>query len=248
MTDEGVPPDVFTYSTLINLSPDLATAEVWFKRMTDEGVPPDVVTYSTLINLSPDLATAEVWFKRMTDEGILVTETITSRLATKIQTLNDANKLTSTLQEADAFVGQAYYSAVYARIACHLSGSELLNWHFQQKHQWTPALESAIKAYSKLGSIEDSCRIALAYPYLASARRVFRCHGDAAAIYYAGLIQADFELYNATYALGICFMENNRDYEALQMFKEALNLATVEKRKQDIGKRISDIKARSSNL
>ncbi|MFZ5868657.1 MAG: hypothetical protein ACOYXY_22445 [Thermodesulfobacteriota bacterium] len=247
MTDLAVPPDVVTYNTLINLSPDLPTAEAWFKRMTDSAVPPNVVTYNTLINLSPDLPTAEAWFKRMTDSGVAKTEVATSALAAKIKTLADANHLTTILQEAGAYVGESYYAAIYARIACSLSGQELLNWHFQQKYKWIPALESAIKAYAVLGRMEDSFRIALAFPYLAAAGKVFRQHGDAAATYYARLLEVDFEPFNATYALGVCFMENNRDSEALQMLRRAYTLATTEKRKDDILRRIADIEAGGSD-
>ena len=71
MRDDGVLPDVVTYSTLINLSGDLDTATQWYERMRDDGVLPDVVTYTTLINLSGDVDTTTQWYERMRDDAVL---------------------------------------------------------------------------------------------------------------------------------------------------------------------------------
>jgi TPR repeat protein len=63
MLQDGIVPNVYTYTTLINLSPDYATAVEWFNKI--ERGKANVVTYSSLINLSPDYTTALEWLNRI---------------------------------------------------------------------------------------------------------------------------------------------------------------------------------------
>src|SRR5258708_5297244 len=234
MQEAGIRPDDVTYNTLIKLSPDLKAGEIWLKRMQEAGMRPDEFTYGSLIKLSPDLKTGEAWFKRMQEARLELTDIGTSSLAAKNTTLDDADRLTAKLEQAPGHVGQAYFSAIYSRLATYLSGSELLDWHFQQKYRWAEALGAAIRSYAAAGRTEDSFRIALGFPYLDAARKIFRDHGDSASRYYMQLLSQEFEPYNTTYALGVCFAENNRRTEALPMLKEALRLASSDKRKEHI--------------
>ena len=58
MREEGIQPDVFTYSTLVNKAPDYDAAKAWVDTMCEEGIQPNVFTYSKLFSkdLSAQLA------------------------------------------------------------------------------------------------------------------------------------------------------------------------------------------------
>ncbi len=247
MRREDLAPDVITYNTLINLSPDLETARGWFDAMREAGVHPDEVTYNTLIDLSPDLETARGWFDAMREAGVHPDEVTASSLAKKVEHPGDAERLTGELLDAGAFIGEGYYSALYGRLAQHFSAEELLGWHARQKYRRTAALAAAIRAFASQGQVEEACRVALAFPYLEAAWKVFRDHEEAAVVYFSGLLSEDFEPHNAVYALGYCFLENGRHDEALEMFNEALSLSRQEKRTEDIQKRIAEIRRVLSN-
>ena len=244
MDKAGIAPNVVTFNTLINLSPDLPTAEGWFERMDKAGIAPNVVTFNTLINLSPDLPTAEGWFERMDKAGIAPNELTSSTLAKNLRSLEDADRITKKLETAHAFLGDGYYSTIYARLPQYISGTELLDWHFQQSHRRHSSLGAAIHRYETHGKLEDCFRVALAFPYFDSARKAFRLHSQDAINYYSGLIEIGYEPDNATYALGIYYAENQQDENALKMLNEALRLSSIQKRTTYIVELIKTIKAR----
>jgi tetratricopeptide (TPR) repeat protein len=244
MTEKGFSLDEVTYAALIKLSPDYPTAERWHNNLIEAGFSPIVSNISQLINLSPDLTIAINWFKQIQKLKIPLDEKISCMLAVKVKYFTDAQNLTKILENSSAHIGQSYYAALYARIAWSITAAELLEWHFQQKYVWIGALESAIKAFAKLGRLEDSLRIALAFPYFDSACKVFREHGDNAITYFLQKIEEGFEPENATYALGICYMENEKYSEALQMFELSLSFSITTKRKEDIKKRIEIVSER----
>ncbi|MCB9341553.1 MAG: hypothetical protein H6577_25805 [Lewinellaceae bacterium] len=53
MSTKGLTPNEISYSTLVNKSPDYATALKWFEEMSTKGLTPDVFSYSTLVNKAP---------------------------------------------------------------------------------------------------------------------------------------------------------------------------------------------------
>ncbi len=107
-----VAPDVVTYSTLINLSPDLATAERWLQEMRDAGVRPNEVTYNTLINLSPDLATAERWLQEMRDAGVRPDEVTYSTLINLSPDLATAERWLQEMRDAGVRPNEFTYSTL----------------------------------------------------------------------------------------------------------------------------------------
>ncbi|MBL4691533.1 MAG: hypothetical protein JKY68_08775, partial [Rhodospirillales bacterium] len=241
MREAGVRPDEFTYSTLINLSPDLEAATVWFDAMREAGVRPNEVTYSTLINLSPDLETATVWFDAIREAGVRPDEVTMSSLAKKIKHPDDADRLTKFFLDAEIFIGEGYYAAIYSLLSQHLDAEELLAWYARQRFRDPRALNAAIAGFARSGKIEDACRVALSFPYLDSAWKIYREDQEIAIAYYSRLLAEEFEPHNAVYALGYCFKENGRYEEALEMFNQALSMSKHEKRTENIQKQISEI-------
>ncbi|MCB0519912.1 MAG: hypothetical protein KDD27_13275, partial [Saprospiraceae bacterium] len=70
MSTKGLTPDVFSYSTLVNKSPDYPTALKWFEEMSTKGLTPNEISYNTLVNKSPDYPTALKWFEEMKREKV----------------------------------------------------------------------------------------------------------------------------------------------------------------------------------
>ncbi len=242
MVKAGVQPDEVTYSTLINLSPDHATAKSWFEAMVKAGVQPNEVTYNTLINLSPDYATAKSWFEAMVKAGVQPGEYTASALTKSTATREQAERLNDKLLELQIFLGDAYYTTLYGKLAPYLTAEELLAFHVRQKYRSSAAIGTAIRAFEANKRITDALRASLAFPFVEAARRVFRKHEDAAVTYFSGLLAKDFERHNCTYALGYCYYENGRHSEAQEFFRKALALSTQEPRIEDIQKRIAEIK------
>jgi tetratricopeptide (TPR) repeat protein len=180
------------------------------------------VTYSTLINLSPDHETAKGWFNAMREAGVQPNEFTASSLAKGIRNVADAERLTEELSNAQAFVGEAYYAAVYSRLAQTLGADDLFGWHVKQTYRRPVALAAAIAAFVRRGQVQEACRVALAFPYLEAARKLFRDHGATAVSLLSDLLAKEFEPYKTTYALGYCFLENGRLDESLAMFNRLL--------------------------
>ena len=87
--------------------------------------------------------------------------------------------------------------------------------------------------------------MSLAFPYLSAARRLFRRHPQQSIAYYDDLMQQNFEPYNTTYALAYAYLEAHLPERALPMFRKALGLTTVEKRRIDIESRIAELEQSS---
>ena len=239
MRRHGVSLRVRDYNGLIARSKSYAEAIYWWHELHNDRLQGDVYTYSTLINLSPDLKTAEGWFKAMREAGVTPNEVTCTTMASKVRSRDEADKLTTLLVEIGAFVGQGYFGALCTQIAAECTAEELLSWHAKQKFRYARALEPAIRMFASRGRIADACRVALAFPFVEAARRVFRRHADECISYYAALERAGFEPHNTTYALGYCYLECGKPELAMEMFLKALPFAKLDKRAADIQRQIA---------
>ncbi|MHB8841227.1 MAG: hypothetical protein ACYC56_05475 [Candidatus Aquicultor sp.] len=70
MRDEGVQPNVATYSALISKAPYYSIAESWLATMRNKGIEPNTVTYNTLISKAPDYDTGKSWLEVMKKENV----------------------------------------------------------------------------------------------------------------------------------------------------------------------------------
>jgi len=68
--EQGIKPDVVTYSSLISKAPYYSIAESWLETMRKKGVKPNVVTYNTLIFKAPDYETGKSLLQAMQGDGI----------------------------------------------------------------------------------------------------------------------------------------------------------------------------------
>ncbi len=91
--EEGIKPNVVTYSSLISKAPYYDIAESWLETMRKKGVQPNVVTYNTLISKAPDYETAREWLGAMRQEGITPTVVTYGALISKAADFGTARSL-----------------------------------------------------------------------------------------------------------------------------------------------------------
>jgi len=68
--EEGVQPNIATYSALISKAPYYSIAESWLATMRNKGIEPNTVTYNALISKAPDYETAKSWLDVMKKEDV----------------------------------------------------------------------------------------------------------------------------------------------------------------------------------
>ncbi len=94
MTKKGIPPDVVTYTTLINLCKDFETAVALKDEMTKKGIPPNVVTYNTLLEKAKTEENVAQWINDFCTTNLIPTAHITSGLKKAVTILDKSSKLT----------------------------------------------------------------------------------------------------------------------------------------------------------
>lgn len=102
MREEGVQPNIVTYSALIAKAPYYSIAESWLATMRKKGVEPNTVTYNTLISKAPDYATAKSWLSTMKKEGVHPSVVTYSTLISKADFEVGASLLAEMKQEGIA--------------------------------------------------------------------------------------------------------------------------------------------------
>jgi hypothetical protein len=177
MNRVSVPPPTLVFNSLIAKSPNYSSAVDWFDLMTPNGAIADVITYSTLIHLSPDYATAQKWFDDMRAAGVVPNEIAATAMARKLRTVSEFDRLTTILLDAQVFIGEGYYSAIFGTLAEQLSAEDLLGWFVRQKYKRSLSLAPAIRKYIKMGNLDQALRVSLAFPFLDAARHISRVSG-----------------------------------------------------------------------
>ncbi|MCL6472603.1 MAG: hypothetical protein K6T91_07280 [Firmicutes bacterium] len=97
--EEGVKPNIATYSALMSRAPYYNIAESWLETMRKKGVRPNAVAYNTLISKAPDYDSAKVWLDVMLSENIKPTVVTYSVLISKAPDFKTAKSLLNAMRK-----------------------------------------------------------------------------------------------------------------------------------------------------
>ena len=241
MRKAGVAPNEFTFSTLINIAPDYARATHWYEEMRKAGVAPNEVTFNTLINIAPDYTAATHWYEQMRKAGVVPDEFTTSTLASKAPDFAEGKSLTARLRADGAFRGQAYYSAVMAKVSPEDDPIAVIAWYFEQDFKHVKSLEPPLRMYASKGLDRAAMEFVVRWPQLGASERYMRVRGS------NFLAEIDHFLSNpdvrpsALYAAGIYHFNQREFPQAKDYFDQALVYETHPSRQAHIERLIAQM-------
>ena len=241
MQEEGIQPNVVTYTTLINKAPDYETTKGLLTKMQEGGIQPNVVTYNTLINKAPDYGTAKDLITTMKEAGIQPDLVTYTTLTSRAPDYDTARALVTTMQEEGIQPNFVTYTIVFYKDLSRESGESILQWYSAQPYHPEVPIQAAIAAFRRSRRLDQALVLALNYPHVKASQRLFRDHSKQAIQYFKDILQLEPLHPNAHYALGITLMIAGNQQEAKAHLAMALNLARHETRKTDIQQRLSQI-------
>lgn len=109
---EGVKPNVVTYSSLISKAPYYDIAVAWLETMRAKNVKPNAVTYNTLIFKAPDFETAEALLAEMRSEAIEPNVITYSTLISKTEEYESAAGLFAKMEQEGIEPNTITYNAL----------------------------------------------------------------------------------------------------------------------------------------
>jgi tetratricopeptide (TPR) repeat protein len=241
MIRKGIEPNVVTYNTLINKADTFADAEKWTNEMIRKGIEPDVVTYSTLINKADTFADAEKWTNEMIRKGIEPDVVTYNTLINKADTFADAEKWTNEMIRKGIEPEREAYSALYSKNLTTMTAEQILERVLTQKRHRETSINAAIASFRKILRPDHAVRLARDYTHLESARKLIRELPKETIRYFREFARSNPEDPNASYSLGIAYIETGERRKALPYLQKALTLATAGKRKENLQNWISEI-------
>jgi Pentatricopeptide repeat domain len=245
MTAAGIAPNVVSFSSLIAAAPDYKTAREVLGEMTAAGIAPDVVSFSSLIAAAPDYKTAREVLGEMTAAGIAPDVRTSTVCAIFVETRDQASEVRTLFREHHV-AGTSFHSAVYTKLCKHLAAKELLDWAFSGGGG-VPfgAFETAVASYRRQRKISDALRIASAFPYFPTCRKMFREEKPKSLDYLLLRFEGNKEPHNAAYALGIYYEEQGDFSEAIKWLALAQkHPQTLEGKKTIIQRSIEKLQGR----
>ncbi|MCH8012989.1 MAG: hypothetical protein IIA61_13765 [Candidatus Marinimicrobia bacterium] len=129
-------------------------------------------------------------------------------------------------------------SALFAKDLSTVTAEELLNWYWSQGYGRGEPLQAAIRSHRTARRVDEAFRIALHYPYLQAAQRLFRDFPVQIRSYLMCVLTDQPNHPDVHYALSVVLMEGGENTEAETHLRAALETATQEKRKHDIEARL----------
>ena len=234
----GFNPSAMPYNICIRDSATFQQAVDWFERMRQDGIDPNVVTYNTLVSMAEDYATAKDWFERMRQDGIDPNVVTYSTLVSKAEDYATAKDWFERMRQDGIDPDQKTTSSLFAIDLSTVTADELLNWYWSQGYRRGEPLQAAIHSYRKARRVDEACRIALHYPHLQAAQKLFRDFPKKIKSYLIGVLADQPDQPDVHYALGVALMEWGENTEAKTSLLAALETATKEKRKRDIEVRL----------
>jgi tetratricopeptide (TPR) repeat protein len=207
--------------------------------------PPDVASYSILIRRAPDYKTAREVLGEMTAAGIAPDVRTSTVCAIFVETRDQASELRTLFREHHV-AGTSFHSAVYTKLCKHLAAKELLDWAFSGGGG-VPfgAFETAVASYRRQRKISDALRIASAFPYFPTCRKMFREEKPKSLDYLLLRFEGNKEPHNAAYALGIYYEEQGDFSEAIKWLALAQkHPQTLEGKKTIIQRSIEKLQGR----
>ncbi|HUU45957.1 MAG TPA: hypothetical protein VM118_09505, partial [Acidobacteriota bacterium] len=140
------------------------------------------------------------------------------------------------------------FSSLFSSDLSEVSPDELLAWYLSLPYHPDTPLDAAIANYRKRGLTERALRIALDYPYLPSAAKLFRSRKTAAVAFFESVLRESADHPNASYALGIALMVAGDGQVAIPHLEKARALATAGQRRADCDRRLAEIREETPTL
>jgi pentatricopeptide repeat protein len=202
--------------------------------MRQDGVTPDVVTYNTLVSKAEDYATALEWFERMRQDGVTPDVVTYNTLVSKAEDYATALEWFERMRQDGVTPDENIMTALFAKDLSQIPAKELLSWYWSMGYRHGETFQAAIRSYRKSSQVQEAFRIALHYPYLQAAQKLFRDYPMEIDSYLVGVLTDQPDHPDVHYALGLALMERGESAGAETHLRAALETATQEKRKHYI--------------
>jgi tetratricopeptide (TPR) repeat protein len=208
------------------------------QRRRDYGLNPSAIPYNICIRDSSAFPQAVDWFERMRQDGIAPNVVTYSTLVSKAEDYATAKDWFERMRQDGIAPNEKTTSALFAKDLSAVTAEELLNWYWSQGYRRGEPLQAAIQSYRKAQRVDEAFRIALHYPYLQAAQKLFRDFSAQIKSYLMGVLTDQPDHPDVHYALGVALMEGGENTEAETHLRAAEKTATQEKRKRDIEARL----------
>ena len=142
MVNAGVAPEVWTYSTLINLTADYAEGRKILEEMVEAGVAPNDVTYTTMINLAADYAEGRKILEEMVKAGVAPSGWTYATLMKKCKNVECGKTLAGEFKKVHPHVANRELSSAFISLANKFEHALELaiylrnNDHFVGRKEW----------------------------------------------------------------------------------------------------------------
>ncbi|MBI3922610.1 MAG: hypothetical protein HY318_14400, partial [Armatimonadetes bacterium] len=209
-----------------------------YERMRADGIAPDVFTYNTLVSRAEDYATAKEWYERMRADGIDPNVVTYNTLVSRAEDYATAKEWYERMRADGIDPDKLTTGALFAKDLSATTADELLNWYWSQGYRKGEPMQTAISSFRKAKRHDEAFRIALHYPYLQAAHRLFRQRPVDVIRYFKGVLYDQPDHPDVHYAPGVALMEMGENAEAEGHLRLALETATQEKRRSHIDARL----------
>ena len=203
MAANDVPPDVFSYTTLLKFLDTEAEVRDVFAEMKKNKVPPNVVSYTTLLTFLDTEAEVRDVFAEMKKNKVPPNEITVITGIKKCENFGAALEFSDWCLTKKYFVGQGAYKAVYSFPVADLPAAELLAEYHARQYSRPEALESPINQYRNSGQADQALRLLFSAPYVGAAQKFYREDYKSCKAYFDAELAAGNDEANLHYAYGI---------------------------------------------
>jgi len=114
------------------------------------------------------------------------------------------------------------YNTVFSKDLSEVSADQMIDWYKNEGCGSEEPLQAAIGSYRRDKRIGEALRICIEWPYLGAARRIMRGYGEETLRYFEKQLEDISLAWNATFALGIAYLEWGEQDIAVGYLEDAL--------------------------
>ncbi|WP_209428372.1 hypothetical protein, partial [Pararhodobacter sp. SW119] len=222
-----VAPNPYTCAEIAKRAPTTDAGLDVLDELITHGGEPNSFAYIPILQRPGAFEATFAIVQRVEKIGESISIEMSSILGSRVSGIEEMDRARDLLLPHQ-MAGYPFYCSVYQSCACDLlSADELLDWAFAKGKTSFDAFQTAVNKYSKLGKLDESLRIASAFPHFPVCRKLFQRFPDAAESYLSGRFEAGLEPANAATALGYFYKSINRSDLAIIWFNKALKQADV---------------------
>ena len=232
MQGAGIRPDAIAYGSVLVKCNSYDDAKEWLERIQNEGVGINAFMLNNVIARCESYEDAVGWVERMRRERIQPDAFTLNLLVAKCDSFEDAIGWIGRMQGHGVEPCFETFTKLFAKDLSRVPAKSLLRWFLEQPCHPDRSLQGAIAQYRRRGMISQAFRLTLNYPHLEASRRVLRELGEKAIKRCARLLKRDPNHSNATYALGVAFLDQGDVESAAKWLEKAADLAFSGRRKK----------------